>query len=87
MWIPKLLISPVKIRFFCPKTSKFDPKIAFLPGLTGLFGALLVGWFVVMARGLYLARHLFTLYTYFKPVTIIAQKIDKYQVCQRVTLD
>ena len=53
-WVTKLLISPVKIRIFCPKTSKFDPKIAFLPGLTGLFGALLVD-------GLYLARHLFTL--------------------------
>ena len=32
-------------------------------GLAGSFGALLVGWLVVVARGLYLARHLFTLYT------------------------
>ena len=32
-------------------------------GLTGLFGALLVGWLVVVVRGLYLARHLFTLYS------------------------
>ena len=31
-------------------------------GLAGSFGALLVGWLVVVARGLYLARHLFTLY-------------------------
>ena len=30
-------------------------------GLTSSFGALLVGWLVVVARGLYLARHLFTL--------------------------
>ena len=29
-------------------------------GLTGSFGALLVGWLVVAARGLYIARHLFT---------------------------
>ena len=31
------------------------------PGLAGSFGALLVGWLVVLARGLYLARHVFTL--------------------------
>ena len=30
-------------------------------GLAGLFGALWVGWLVVVVRGLYLARHLFTL--------------------------
>ena len=30
-------------------------------GLAGSFGALLVGWSVVVVRGLYLARHLFTL--------------------------
>ena len=29
--------------------------------LAGSFGALLVGWLVVVVRGLYLARHLFTL--------------------------
>ena len=61
MWVTKLLISPVKIRIFCPKTSKFGLKFAFLAGLAGSFGALLVGWLVVVARGLYLARHLFTL--------------------------
>ena len=31
-------------------------------GPDGLFCALLVGWLVVVARGLYLARHLITLY-------------------------
>ena len=41
MWVPKLLISPVKIRIFCPKTSKFGPKLAFL-SIAGSFGALLV---------------------------------------------
>ena len=45
--------------------SFFWPKIAFFghfgPGFAGSFGALLVGWLVVVARGLYLARHLFTL--------------------------
>ena len=34
----------------------------FGPGHAGLFGALLVGRLVVVARRLYLARHLFTLY-------------------------
>ena len=31
-------------------------------GLAGSFGALLMDWLVAVARGLYLARHLFTLY-------------------------
>ena len=30
------------------------------PGLVSFFGALLVGWLVVVVRGLYLPRHLFT---------------------------
>ena len=33
MWVTKLLISPVKKRFFCPKTTKFGPKLAFLVNL------------------------------------------------------
>ena len=32
---------PVKVRIFCPKTSKFGPKLAFL-SIAGSFGALLV---------------------------------------------
>ena len=49
-----------KKRIFCSKTTKFSPKLAFLT-IAGLFGALLMGWLVVVAHGLYLARHLFTL--------------------------
>ena len=49
MWVTKLLISPVKQRIFCPGTTKFSPKLAFL-SITGSFGALLVGWLVVVAR-------------------------------------
>ena len=60
MWVTKLLIFPGKIRIFCPKTSNFGLKLAFL-FIAGSFGALLVGQLVVVARGLYLARHLFTL--------------------------
>ena len=41
---------------------KIDIFVHFGPGLAGSFGALLVGWLVVVARGLYHARHLFTLY-------------------------
>ena len=66
MLVTKLLISPVKKRIFCPKTTKFGPNFGifgeFGPGHAGLFDALLVGLLVVVARGLYLARHLFTLY-------------------------
>ena len=49
MWVTKLLISPVKKRIFCPKTTKFSPKLAFL-SIADSFGALLVGWLVVVAR-------------------------------------
>ena len=49
MWVTKLMISPVKKRIFCPKTTKFSPKLAFL-SIAGSFGALLVGWLVVVAR-------------------------------------
>ena len=52
MWAPKLLL-PVKIRIFGPKTVIFAPKYAFFGtylGLAGLFGALLVGWLVVVSR-------------------------------------
>ena len=33
MWVTKLLISPVKKRIFCPKTTKCGPKLAFLVNL------------------------------------------------------
>ena len=64
MLVTKHLISPVKKRIFV-KNDQIWPKIGifgqFGPGHAGLFGALLVGRLVVVARGLYLARHLFTL--------------------------
>ena len=66
MWVTKLLISPVKKRIFLPKNDQIWPKTGifgqFGPGHAGLFSALLVGRLVVVARGLYLARHLFTLF-------------------------
>ena len=62
MWVPKLLLSPLKIMIFCPRTAKFCPPNCifghFGLGLASLFGALLVGWSVVVARGPYFARHL-----------------------------
>ena len=49
-----------------PKNDQISPKIDifghFGPGLAGSFGALIAGWLVVVALGLYLARHLFTLF-------------------------
>ena len=60
---------------FLPKNDQILPKIDiyvhFGPGLAGSFGALLVGWSVVVALGLYHARHLFTLCNHF-------QKLDNY---------
>ena len=43
MWVTKLLISSVKIRIFCPKKSKFGPKMAFLFILGQALRAHLVG--------------------------------------------
>ena len=55
-----------KKKDFLPKNDQIWPKIGIFgsygPGHAGFFGALLVGRLVVVARGLYLARHLFTLY-------------------------
>ena len=48
MWVIKLLISPVKTRIFCPKTTKFGPKLAFLVNLGQAMQAYLVPcWWVV----------------------------------------
>ena len=38
-----------KKRIFHPKRTQFGPKLAFLT-IAGSFGALLVGWLVVVAR-------------------------------------
>ena len=58
-WVTKLLISPVNKRIFCPKTSKFGPKLAFL-SIAGSFGALSVGRLVVVVQAVS-PRHIFTL--------------------------
>ena len=62
-WVPKLLLPPVEIRIVVPKMVIFPQSILSWAhtGLAGSFGALLVGWLVVVARGLHLARQLFTL--------------------------
>ena len=69
MWVTKLLILPSKKKDFLPKNDQIWPKIGifgqFGTGHAGLFSALLVGRLVVVARGLYLARHLFTLFGFF----------------------
>ena len=55
-----------KKRDFLPKNDQIWLEIGCFvhigPGLAGSFGALLVDWLVVVAHGLYLARHLFTLF-------------------------
>ena len=55
----------LKKKDFLPQNDQIWPKIGIFgqlgPGHADLFGALLVSRLVVVARGLYLARHLFTL--------------------------
>ena len=64
-----------KKKDFLPKNDQIWPKTGIFswygPGHAGFFGALLVGQLVVVARGLYLARHLFTLWLTIITTTII----------------
>ena len=69
-----------KKRIFCPKTTQFGPKLAFLT-IACSFGALLVGWLVVVARGMYLARHLFTLLIYDLVAYHCIQNTSREQHC------
>ena len=57
MLVPKLLLTPIKIRIFGPKTAIFCSKYAFLDILSRLVGWLVSG----CGRRLNLVRHLFTL--------------------------
>ena len=61
MWVRKLLISQVKKKDFLPQNDQIWPEIGIFGHFVILsFGALLAGSLVVVARGLYLARHLLT---------------------------
>ena len=53
MWVTKLLISPVKKKDFLPKNNQIWPKFWLFLSIAGSFGALLVGWLVVVARAVY----------------------------------
>ena len=44
IWVTKLLISPVKKRIFCPKTTKFSPDWHICPLLAHLVPCWWVGW-------------------------------------------
>ena len=60
MWIPKCLLTPTKNRIFGPYTAKFGPfRPIWSHGWPKNDGNKVRRWFF---RGLYLARHLFTLY-------------------------
>ena len=78
-----------KKKDFLPKNDQIWPKIGifgqFGPGHAGLFGALLVGRLVVVARRLYLARHLFTLYRYYPTVVFnIIQQVLHFRYCRQL---
>ena len=63
MWVPKHLLSPVKIRIFCPKTTKFCPKLAYLVVLSHhLVPCWWAGWWLwhtgCISQDTYLLYHL-----------------------------
>ena len=65
MWVTKLLISPVKKRIFCPKLTKFGPKLAFLVNLGQAMQAYSVpcwwvGWWLWRAGCI--SQHTYLLY-------------------------
>ena len=60
MWVTKLLISPLKNRIFAQKQPNLARNWHFCPLLAHLVPCWWVGWW--LWHGLYLARHLFTLY-------------------------
>ena len=65
MWVTKHLISPVKKRIFCPKTTKFGPKLAFFVNLGQAMQAYLVPcWWIVwwLWRAGCIAQDIYLLY-------------------------
>ena len=85
MRVPKFLQPAPKKLDFGPKNDQIWPKTGifgqFGPGHAGLFGALLAGRLVVVARGLYLARHLFTLLSCLIP---LRKHLQRYIVGRRL---
>ena len=59
MSVTKILVSPVKFRIFCPKTTKFGPKLAFLFILRQALPAHLVPCWWPVGRLLVVARAVF----------------------------
>ena len=70
---------------FSSKKKDFLPRIGifgqFWPGLAGLFSALLVGRLVVVVRGLYLARHLFTLFVQPSSLVVAFESLKMWLFC------
>merc|ERR1712223_2354985 len=86
MWVTKLLTSPVKIRIFCPKTSKFGPKLALL-SIAGSFGALLVGWLVVVARAVSRKTPIYYFFNLLNPTRyVMTMKLVAHKKCRCITL-
>ena len=55
--------------------------------LAGSFGALLVGWLVVVVRGLYLARHIFTLFNANGEIDNYPKKCTACELLRRYSLN
>ena len=83
MWVTKLLISPVKKRIFCSKTTKFSPKLAFLT-IAGSFGALLVGGLAGGCGARAVSRKKPIYFIYLQQINI--QKSRKYPKVEHLSL-
>ena len=66
-----------KKKIFCPKTTEFGPKFAFL-SIAGSFGALLVGWLVVVARAVSPKTPMYFMYTFCEMTTHIREEMGFY---------
>ena len=65
MWVTKLLISPVKKGFFAQKRPNLAQNWLFL-SIAGSFGALLLGWLVVVAQAVSRKKDTYLLYIFKK---------------------
>ena len=86
MWVTKLLIFPVEIKIFCPKMTKFGPKLAFLVNLGQAMQAYMVpcwwvGWWLwragCISQDTYLLYCIFCLKYFFFFVFVFYPKSER----------
>ena len=85
MWVTKLMISQVKKRIFCPKTTKFNPKLAFLVDMGQAMQVFTVPcWWKVGGCGARAVSRKTPIYFMILALRIIFQNSQRKEVTTRV---